>query len=131
MKNINVIVAGIGTSGTIIGIAKRIKEKSPKTKIAGVLPPKGYQIQGIQNQQRDFSGRIYHEKLIDIHVKVSKKETFRMAKKVARKEGLLVGMSSGAALFVVDRLAKQMKSGNIVVILPDRGEKYLSTELFK
>jgi len=130
VSNIDFLIAGVGTSGTIIGIANRFKEDSPQTKIIGVFPPAGYKIQGLQNPQEDFSGDIYKNDLIDKHFHVLKEEAFEMTKKVAKEEGLFVGMSSGAALFAASQMGKSLKAGNLVVIIPDRGEKYLSTELF-
>lgn len=131
VPNIDYIIAGVGTSGTIIGIANRFKNDSPKTKIVGVFPPADYKIQGLQNPQKDFSGDIYNSSLIHKHFHVTKEEAFEMARKAAKEEGLFVGMSSGAALFAASRIGESLKSGNMVVIIPDRGEKYLSTELFK
>lgn len=130
VPHIDYLVAGVGTSGTIMGIVNRFKKDSPKTKIIGVFPPGGYKIQGLQNPQKDFSGNIYNGSLINKHFYVSKEEAFAMTREVAVKEGLFVGMSSGAALFAAIQTGKSLKTGNIVVILPDRGEKYLSTELF-
>ena len=129
-KNIRVLVAGIGTSGTIIGIAKRFKKYSPRTKIIGIIPPKGYKIQGIQNPDKDFIGKIYRQDLIDEYFYVSVKNAFAMVRKVAKIEGLFIGMSSGAAIFAAIEKSKLLDSGNVVVIIPDRGEKYLSTGLF-
>lgn len=131
VPNIDYLIAGIGTSGTIIGIANRFKKDSPKTKIVGVFPPAGYKIQGLQNPQEDFRGNIYKDKFIDKQFYVSKEDAFKTAKEVAKKEGLFVGMSSGAAVFAAKQIGRSLKKGNIVVIIPDRGEKYLSTELFK
>ncbi len=130
IPKIDYLIAGTGTSGTIMGIANRFKEDSPKTKVVAVIPPAGYQIQGIQNPQEDFSGDIYNANLIDKYFNVSKEDAFMMTRKVAQKEGLFVGMSSGAALFAASEISKTLEAGNIVVIIPDRGEKYLSTELF-
>jgi len=131
IPNINYLIAGIGTSGTIIGIANRFKKDLPNTKIVAVVPPAGHKIQGLQNPQKDFKGNIYKNNLIDEHFHVSKEDAFVMARKVAEKEGLFVGMSSGAAFFAAEKISQRIKTGNIVVITPDRGEKYLSTELFK
>ncbi len=131
VPNIDYLIAGVGTSGTIIGIANRFKKDSPQTKIIGLFPPAGYKIQGLQNPQKDFSGDIYKSDLIDEHFHVSKEDAFEMTRKVAKEEGLFVGMSSGAALFAASQTGGSLKKGNIVVIIPDRGEKYLSTELFK
>lgn len=130
VKDIDVLIAGLGTSGTIMGIAKRFKKELPDTKIIGVIPPAGYSIQGIQNPSQDFTGGIYKSELIDEHLLVQKTRVLEITKKVAKTEGLFVGMSSGAALFAALEKTRQMKKGNIVVILPDRGEKYLSTKLF-
>lgn len=131
VSSIDYLVAGVGTSGTIIGIANRFKKDSPQTKIIGVFPPAGYKIQGLQNPQKDFSGEIYKGDLIDEHFHVSKEGAFAMTKKVAKEEGLFVGMSSGAAFSAASQIGESLREGNIVVIMPDRGEKYLSTELFK
>ena len=131
VPSIDYLIAGIGTSGTIMGVANKFKKDSCKTKIIGVFPPTGYKIQGLQNPQKDFSGDIYNDSLIDKRFHVSKEEVFAMTRKVAIKEGLFVGMSSGAVLFAASQTGGSLKTENIVVILPDRGEKYLSTELFK
>jgi len=131
IPKIDYLIAGVGTSGTIMGIAKRFKKDSPKTKIIGVIPPGGYIIQGLQNPQKDFKGDIYNSKLIDEFIHVSQKNAFLMAQKAARTEGLFAGMSSGAAIFAAMQIVKTLKKANIVVIIPDRGEKYLSTKLFK
>ena len=130
VPNIDYLVAGVGTSGTIIGLVNRFKKYSSKTKIIGVFPPAGYKIQGIQNPHKDFSGDIYKDDVLDEYIQVSKEQAFAMARKVAKEEGLFIGMSSGAALFVASQISKSLKTGNIVVVIPDRGEKYLSTELF-
>ncbi len=130
VPSIDYLVSGIGTSGTIVGIANRFKKDSPDTKIVGVLPPSGYKIQGIQNPGQDFHGQIFDEKLVDEYIDVSVEEAYSMARKIAETQGLFVGMSSGAALSVAYRLASSIDRGTIVVIIPDRGEKYLSTPLF-
>jgi len=130
VPNIDYIIAGIGTSGIIIGISKRFSKDSPNTKIIGVVPPSGFNIQGLQNPKKDFCGEIYNSNLIDEEINVSLEDAFMMTQKVAIQEGLFVGMSSGAALFAASKISSSLKNGNIVVIIPDRGEKYLSTELF-
>lgn len=130
VSNIDYLLAGVGTAGTIIGIANRFKKDSPRTRIIGVFPPAGYIIQGLQNPQKDFCGSIYKNDLIDEHFHVSKEDAFAMTRKAAKREGLFVGMSSGAALFAACQAAEVLRKGNLVVVIPDRGEKYLSTELF-
>ncbi len=131
IPNIDYIISGIGTSGTIMGIAKKIKSTSPKTKIVGVYPPSGYKIQGIQNPNEDFKGDIYNSKLVDILLNITSEEAFQIAKLLAQTEGLFVGMSSGAVVAAALKLASLNKNGSMLVILPDRGEKYVSTNLYK
>ncbi len=130
VPKIDYLIAGIGTSGTIMGISARFRKDSPDTKIIGVIPPAGYKIQGLQNPCEDFRGEIYHDNLLDERFRVSVQEAFGMTKKTAVTEGLFTGMSSGAALYAACKKADSLISGNIVVIIPDRGEKYLSTGLF-
>ena len=131
IPNIDYIISGIGTSGTIMGIAKKIKSASPKTKIVGVYPPSGYKIQGIQNPNEDFKGDIYNSSLVDILLNVTSEEAFQIAKLLSQTEGLFVGMSSGAVVAAALKLASLNKNGSMLLILPDRGEKYVSTNLYK
>lgn len=130
MRKIDYLILGVGTSGTAMGIARYFKKNSPQTKIIEVSPTAGYKIQGLQNPSRDFSGKIYDKNLISQKVIVSPQKAYLTSRKIAQKEGLFVGMSSGASLWVAQNLSRQLKSGNIIVIIPDRGEKYLSTSLF-
>jgi cysteine synthase len=132
VEHLDVLIAGVGTGGTVMGIKKRFKEDSPSTRVVEVIPPEGYKIQGIQNPEKDFQGSIYETNVADDRVTVSADDAFTMAKKVAKEEGLFVGMSSGAALFAVSKIIKDLKEGStVVVVIPDRGEKYLSTGLFR
>ncbi len=131
VDDIDYLVAGIGTAGTIMGIAYRFKQESPRTKIIGVAPTGGYGIQGLQNPRKDFSGDIYNRDFLYQQVSVSEEEAFSTARELAEKEGIFAGMSSGAALFAAKNIAERIDSGKIVVIIPDRGEKYLSTGLFE
>ena len=130
VKNIDILIAGIGTSGTLLGISKRFREESPHTKIIAVVPPKGYQIQGIQNPKEDYQGSIFDENLIDEMFHVSVEDAYKTSKLAAQIEGLFVGMSSGASLFAAEKISENLIKANIVVLIPDRGEKYLSTQLF-
>ncbi len=127
---IDFLVAGIGTSGTISGIGRKFKEKSPGTKIVGVIPDRGYGIQGLQNPFYDFTGDLFDKKYVDEFIQASKIEAFKLSRDAAKKEGLFVGMSSGAALFAAKIITQKIQRGTVIVILPDSGEKYLSTELF-
>ncbi|MBN1620470.1 cysteine synthase family protein [candidate division WOR-3 bacterium] len=125
------LIAGIGTSGTISGIARKFREKSPDTKIVGVIPDRGYGIHGLQNPFHDFAGELFNGKYVDEFIYASKEEAFKLSRDAAKKEGLLVGMSSGAALFAAKKITQKIQRGTVIVILPDSGEKYLSTELFR
>lgn len=131
LKKIDYLVGGVGTAGTIIGLASKFKEKSPQTKIVGVIAPTGYKIQGIQNPYGDFAGKNFQADKLDQVIKVPVAKAYDMAEKVALEEGLFVGMSSGAVIYAAQQLAKKLKKGKILVVLADRGEKYLSTDLFE
>jgi len=128
---IDYIVSAIGTSGTIMGVGKQLKELNPNIKIVCAEPIKGHYIQGLKNMEEAIVPSIYDESMIDIKVIVNNEQAFETARQIAKKEGIFTGMSSGAAMFAAIETAKKIKSGNIVVIFPDGGEKYLSTELFE
>jgi len=128
---IDVLVAGMGTTGTLMGIGRYLKEKKPQVKIVGVEPLKGHAIQGLKNMEEAIVPKIYHPELLDEKINVEDDEAFEMARLLATKEGIFAGMSSGAALAGALRIAKSMDSGTIVVIMPDRGDRYLSTTLFR
>ena len=130
MPQIDYLIAGVATFGTIMGISQRFREESPQTKIIGVIPPAGYKIQGLQNPETDFGGDLSKNMVLDERFHVSVEDAYEMARTVTQKEGLFVGMSSGAALFAASQKSKLLNTANIVVIIPDRGEKYLSTGLF-
>jgi len=126
---IDFFVSSIGTSGTLMGIAKYLKKYNPKIKIVCAYPVRGHYIQGLKNMEEAIVPAIYNKNKIDEFIDIESEEAFNMAREVVKKEGIFVGMSSGAAMLAAYKLAKK-KSGRIVVIFPDRGEKYLSTKLF-
>jgi cysteine synthase B len=128
---IDVFVAGMGTTGTLMGVGKYLKEQKPGIKIVGVEPTKGHTIQGLKNMEESLIPRIYHPELLDEKMTIKDDEAFEMTRLLATKEGIFVGMSSGAAVAGVLQIAKKIKFGTIVVILPDRGDRYLSTTLFR
>ena len=128
---INVFVAGMGTGGTLMGVAKYLKEKKPEIKIVGVEPIVGHTIQGLKNMQESIVPKIYHSEKLDEKIIVEDEPAYEMTRLLATKEGIFAGMSSGAAVVGALRIAKKMDSGIIVVILPDRGDRYLSTTLFR
>ena len=128
---IDVFVAGMGTTGTLMGTGKYLKEKKRGVKIVGVEPAEGHTIQGLNNMNEGVVPKIYHPGVLDEKTIVEDGEAFETARLLALKEGLFVGMSSGAAVAGALRVAKNMNQGTIIVILPDCGDRYLSTTLFK
>jgi len=128
---ITYFVAGMGTGGTLMGAGKYLKEKNPGVKVVGIEPQKGHKIQGLKNMEESIIPKIFHQERLDEKIIIGDEEAFGIARILATKEGLFVGMSSGAAVAGALRIAKKIKSGIIVVILPDRGDRYLSTALFR
>lgn len=129
--DIDFFVAGMGTTGTLMGTGKFLKEAKPEIRIIGVEPIKGHAIQGLKNMTEAIVPKIFDAVMLDEKLTVEDDEAYEMARTLATKEGVFVGMSSGAAVAGALRLAKRIDSGTIVVILPDRGERYLSTMLFR
>lgn len=127
---IDYFVSSIGTSGTIMGVGRYLKKLDPKIKIVCAYPEKGHYIQGLKNMEEAIVPKIYDKRKIDIFVTIKTEKAFEMTRKIAKKEGIFAGMSSGAAMVATLEIAKKIKSGNIVTIFPDRGEKYLSAKLF-
>ena len=128
---INVFIAGMGTTGTLMGTGRYLKEKKPGIKIIGVEPNKGHAIQGLKNMAEAIVPKIYHPEQMDEKVNIEDDEAYDTARLLATKEGIFVGMSSGAAIAAALREAEKRDSGIIVAILPDRGDRYLSTTLFR
>ncbi len=127
---LDMFVAGMGTTGTLMGAGRRMKEYNEKIRIIGVEPFLGHRIQGLKNMQESIVPKIYTPETLDEKINVNDEDAFETTRKLAVKEGLFVGMSSGAAMYGALRMAEQLKHGTIVVILPDRGDRYLSTTLF-
>ena len=128
---IDYFVSALGTSGTIMGVGKVLKEHNPKIKVVSAHPVKGHYIQGLKNMEEAIVPSIYDPTKIDITIMVETEAAYEMTRQIVAKEGIFVGMSSGAAMYATIELAKKIESGTIVVIFPDRGEKYLSTNLFE
>lgn len=128
---IDVFVAGMGTTGTLMGTGFYLKEKKPQVKIVGVEPYAGHAIQGLKNMEEAIVPPIYKPSQMDMKVNIEDDEAYETARQLATKEGIFVGMSSGAAVAGALRIARTMETGIIVVILPDRGDRYLSTTLFR
>jgi cysteine synthase B len=124
-------VSSLGTSGTLMGVGMGLKEKNPSIKIIEAHPVKGHYIQGLKSMEEAIVPSIYDPDKIDISIKIESEAAFEMARRIVAEEAIFVGMSSGAALLAALEVAKGLDSGVMVVIFPDRGEKYLSTDLFR
>ncbi|HID24884.1 MAG TPA: cysteine synthase A [Thermoplasmata archaeon] len=129
--DIDVFIAGMGTTGTLMGVGKYLKERKPSVKIVGVEPTKGHTIQGLKNMEESIVPKIYQPKLLDEKIIINDEEAFETARQLVTQEGIFVGMSSGAAVAGALKIAEEIESGVIVTILPDRGDRYLSTTLFR
>jgi len=127
---VDYFVSALGTSGTIMGVGKALKEHNPAIKVVSAHPVKGHYIQGLKNMEEAIVPSIYDPSAIDITIMVETEAAYEMTRQIVAKEGIFVGMSSGAAMFAAIEIAKKIDSGVIAVIFPDRGEKYLSTKLF-
>ncbi len=128
---IDYFIAGMGTTGTLMGVGSYLKERKPEVRIVGIEPVKGHAIQGLKNMEESLVPKVYHPHLLDQKITIKDDEAFNTARLLAVREGIFVGMSSGAAVAGALRLARNIETGSIVVILPDRGDRYLSTTLFR
>ncbi|BBO78930.1 hypothetical protein DSCW_63470 [Desulfosarcina widdelii] len=124
------LVATMGTSGTLMGLSRRLKEFDPAIRIVGVEPYLGHRLQGLKNMREAYQPEIFEKRLLDEKINVEDEPAFEMTRRLAREEGLMVGMSSGAAMVVAAEKARSLEAGTLVVIFPDGGERYLSTPLF-
>lgn len=136
---VDIFVAGVGTGGTVSGVGEALKKHNPKVKIVAVEPasspilsggkPGPHKIQGIG---ANFIPKTYNAKVVDEVMKIENDDAIRTSRELSKKEGLLVGISSGAAVAAATQLAKrpENKGKMIVVLLPDTGERYLSTDLY-
>lgn len=127
---VDYLVCALGTSGTIMGISKFMKALNPDVKVVCAQPIKGHYIQGLKNMEEAIVPQIYDPSKINIQEIIESEEAIDMARRIIREEGIFAGMSSGAAMLAAARTAERIDSGNIVVIFPDRAEKYLSTTMF-
>jgi S-sulfo-L-cysteine synthase (O-acetyl-L-serine-dependent) len=129
--NIDCFVAGMGTTGTLMGVGRYLKEMNPGIRIIGVEPEPGHAIQGLKNMEEAIIPGIYDKNLLDEKIRIGDEEAYVTARNIATREGIFTGMSSGAALAGAFKVAESMGSGTIVTIFPDRGDRYLSTTLFR
>lgn len=123
-------VAGMGTTGTLMGISRRLKELNPAIQIIGAQPLMNHKIQGLKNMQEAIVPAIYEPERLDEIVNVTDEDAFEMAFRLTREEGIFCGISSGAAMHVAVTLAASLREGVVVALIPDRGDKYMSTDLF-
>lgn len=130
LPEITHFVAGLGTSGTFMGIGKKLQEKKPEVVKIAVEPTMKHKIQGLKNMSEAIVPLVYDSKIIDLKITVSDNDAFTTAKRLSRHEGLFLGLSSGASIYAAIQVGKKLESGNILVIAPDGGERYLSTGVF-
>lgn len=141
---IDYFVAAIGTSGTLMGVSDCLKKYNPKIKVVSAEPVTGHYIQGLKNMEEAIVPSIYNKSKLDDIIMIDTEEAYKTVREIVKKEGIFVGMSSGAAMLAAKKLAEKIdpsvdsagsplgaSSVNIVTIFPDRGEKYLSTGLFE
>jgi cysteinyl-tRNA synthetase len=124
------VVATLGTSGTVMGLYKRLKELNPAVQVIAVEPHMKHKIQGLKNMKESYKPGIFDKSQADQIVNVDDEDAFTTTRRLAREEGVLLGMSSGAAVAVALQLARNLDQGLIVAITPDSGERYLSTPVF-
>jgi cysteine synthase B len=123
-------VAAMGTTGTIVGTSTFLKEKNPEVQIIGAQPTDGSQIPGIRKWPTEYLPKIFDASKVDTILEVSEQEARTMTKRLALEEGIFAGMSSGGSVTAALRIANQVQSGVIVAIICDRGDRYLSSDLF-
>ncbi|MFH1076213.1 MAG: cysteine--tRNA ligase [Pseudomonadota bacterium] len=128
---VTVVAVTLGTSGSAMGISRRLKEYDPGIRIIAGEPYLGHKIQGLKNMKEAYRPGIYQKERLDKTIYVEDDDAFEMTRRLAREEGLFVGMSSGAAMVVACQVAAEMTEGVLVAIFPDSGERYLSTQLFE
>ena len=124
-------VSAMGTTGTIIGTSTYLKEKNPAIQIIGAQPSDGSQIPGIRKWPQEYLPKIFDASKVDTIIEVSEQEAREMTKRLAKEEGIFAGMSSGGSVATALKIAEKLDSGVIVAIICDRGDRYLSSDLFE
>jgi len=128
---IDYLVVGLGTTGTIVGSGRFLKEKNSKLKVIAVEPTQEHKQQGLRNLTKSRMPDIFDASVVDEKIVVQDAPAFEMTRRLAKEEAIFAGISSGSAMWAAAEVSKKAKAGSrMVVIFPDRGEKYLSTELF-
>ena len=123
-------VAGMGTTGTLMGVSRYLKGRNPAISIAGVEPVMGHKVQGLKNMSEAIVPGIYDPRELDRKIVVGDEEAYEASKMLASREGIFAGMSSGATMRAALDLAAELDSGTIVALLPDRGDRYVTTVLY-
>lgn len=124
-------VSAMGTTGTIMGVSRYLKEQNPNIQIVGTQPTDGSRIPGIRRWSPEFLPKIFEADRVDRTIDISEENATKMTQRMAKEEGILAGMSSGGALYATLEIAQEIESGVIVCITCDRGDRYLSSDLFK
>ena len=127
---IDYLVCALGTSGTLMGLSRFLKTMKPDIRVVCAQPTRGHYIQGLKNMEEAIVPAIYDPSQIDVQEMIESEEAIAMAREIIAREGIFAGMSSGAAMLAAVRTAARIDKGNIVVVFPDRAEKYLSTTMF-
>jgi cysteine synthase B len=123
-------VSSMGTTGTIMGVSRFLKEKKPDVEIVGIQPVTGSRIPGIRRWPKEYLPKIFDPSRVDQTFDVSEEESIEMARRLAAEEAIFGGMSSGGCVAGALKLADQIETGHIVCIICDRGDRYLSSDLF-
>jgi len=123
-------VSAMGTTGTIMGVSKYLKEKNNGIEIIGCQPSENSKIPGIRNWPQGYLPKIYDDRRVDRKIEITESNAINITKQLAKTEGIFAGMSSGGAVYAAIEVAKSIKNGIIVVIICDRGDRYLSTGIF-
>jgi cysteine synthase B len=127
LPDVDAFVAGLGTAGTLMGCGRRIKEHNPKVRIIAAEPEYGELVYGLRNIDEGFVPPILDLTVLDGRIKVTTRDALRATRDLLEQEAIFAGVSSGAALHVARRAAQRLEGGNVVILLPDGGWKYLST----
>lgn len=130
MPGVDVFVAGLGTGGTLTGVGRRLKQEKPDVKIVAAEPLPGDAVQGLRSLEEGYVPPIFDPSVLDAKLLVSSRDAVSMMRRLASEEGIFAGVSSGAVLAAAQRYARNLDSGNVVVLLPDGGWKYLSGDLW-
>lgn len=130
-EEITHFIAGVGTSGTIMGTGRFLKEMNPKIRVIGFEPDDAlHGLEGLKHMATSIVPGIYHEEELDEKRAVSTEDSYSMVYRLSQEEGILVGQSSGAAMHLTLQIARNLKSGTLVTVFPDCGDKYLTTNLW-